>query len=214
MFGGPVNEALWTVETKKERYTLRLVQLERVWWKRLLDVQAPYRWNLRRMHLGKVLDVGCGVGRNLRSLERGSVGIDHNEHAVNRVLKQGLTAFLPEGFLRSAFAKHGGFDSLLFSHVLEHLSAGEGVKLLRTYLPFVKGGGRVVFITPQKRGFGSDATHVRFVGFEELAALAREVGLTITRQYSFPFPRRFGRVFKYNEHVMVATREGLSSGGT
>jgi DNA primase len=31
-----------------------------VWWKQLLDVQRPYRWHIRRLELGFVLDVGCG----------------------------------------------------------------------------------------------------------------------------------------------------------
>ena len=41
--------------------------------RRMLPTQAPYRWNLRRLRLGRVLDVGCGVGRNLRNCAPGSV---------------------------------------------------------------------------------------------------------------------------------------------
>ena len=49
-------------------------------WKRILDVQAPYRWNLRRL-LGtrRTLDVGCGIGRNLVNLPVGSVGVSRHE---------------------------------------------------------------------------------------------------------------------------------------
>jgi hypothetical protein len=39
-----------------------------------------------------------------------------------------------------------------------------------------------------------------------LAALAGELGLRVERQYSFPLPRRAGRVFTYNEFVTVAVR--------
>jgi hypothetical protein len=42
------------------------------------------------------------------------------------------------------------------------------------------------------------------MGFAEVAALARDLGLTVARQYSFPFPRAFGRLFTYNEFVTVA----------
>ena len=55
---------------------------QQVWWKKALNVQAPYRWNLRRQRLGRTLDVGCGIGRNLETLDPGSVGVDHNEHSV------------------------------------------------------------------------------------------------------------------------------------
>ena len=51
-------------DTTAQAYTDRLAALEQARWKQLLDVQAPYRWNLRRL-LGehRVLDVGCGIGR-------------------------------------------------------------------------------------------------------------------------------------------------------
>jgi len=45
-------------------------------------VQAPYRRNLRRLVGDRaVLDVGCGIGRNLANLGPGSVGVDHNAHS-------------------------------------------------------------------------------------------------------------------------------------
>ena len=34
--------------TESSEYADRLVDLQRVWWKRVLPVQAPYLWNLRR----------------------------------------------------------------------------------------------------------------------------------------------------------------------
>jgi SAM-dependent methyltransferase len=45
--------------------------------------RPPYRWNLHRLLGGRrVLDAGCGIGRNLVGLEAGSVGVDHNPHSV------------------------------------------------------------------------------------------------------------------------------------
>ncbi len=71
-------------------YTRRLSSLENTWWKRVFDVQAPYRWNLRRLKLGNVLDVGCGIGRNLMHLDPGSVGIDHNPYSIEVARQRGL----------------------------------------------------------------------------------------------------------------------------
>ena len=51
--------------TRGADYAERLETLETARWKRVLDVQAPYRWNLRRLGLGFTLDIGCGIGRNL-----------------------------------------------------------------------------------------------------------------------------------------------------
>jgi 2-polyprenyl-3-methyl-5-hydroxy-6-metoxy-1,4-benzoquinol methylase len=173
-------------------------------WKRWLDVQRPYRWHVRRLGLGFVLDVGCGIGRNLAHLDGRGVGVDHNEAAVAVARRRGLDACTPAEFARSVHAQAGRFDSMLVAHVLEHLVPDEAEALVRGYLPYVKPGGRVVFITPQERGHAADATHVAFVDERALAALAAALGLEVERQYSFPLPRAAGRFFRYNEFVLVA----------
>ncbi|TQJ51729.1 class I SAM-dependent methyltransferase [Phycicoccus sp. SLBN-51] len=187
-------------------YAARLTRLESSAWKRLLNVQAPYRWNLKRLHLGRVLDVGCGIGRNLGHLDGNGVGVDHNPDSIAVARERGLTAYVPQDFLRSPDAREGSFDSMLVAHVLEHLHADAADELLRTYLPFVRPGGRVVLITPQEVGYRSDETHVRFVDARELQRQAHSLGLAVTRSYSFPFPRAAGKVFAYNEFVVVADR--------
>ncbi len=68
--------------TADRGYAARLDGLERRRIARWFDVQAPYRRNIRRLEPGFVLDVGCGLGRNLRHLEGNGVGVDHNPDAV------------------------------------------------------------------------------------------------------------------------------------
>ena len=191
-------------DTSSDEYAERLVALQGVWWKRALNVQAPYRWNLRRLGLGRVLDVGCGIGRNLAALDGNGVGVDHNESCVRVVRSLGLVAYEPEGFHRSEHAAKGGYDSILVAHVLEHLEEVEADKLMDEYLPYLRSGGRVVMITPQERGYASDSSHVRFVDFKDLRRQARRSGLAEELSYSFPFPRRFGKAFIYNEFCYVA----------
>ncbi|MFF5173387.1 methyltransferase domain-containing protein [Micromonospora sp. NPDC000089] len=190
--------------TQGEEYTRRLQRLGGARWKRVLDVQAPYRWNLRRLRLGRTLDVGCGLGRNLGNLGAGAVGVDHNPTSIAHARAAGFEAYTVEEFHRGAHARPGAFDALLAAHLLEHLPAEQALEVLAGYLPYVRSGGTVVLITPQERGYASDATHVRFVGFAEAAQAARDLGLTVRRQYSFPFPRALGRIFTYNEFVTVA----------
>jgi SAM-dependent methyltransferase len=185
-------------------YAERLKNLEQARWKQWLDVQAPYRWNVRRLDLGRTLDVGCGLGRNLAHLGGDGVGVDHNAASVALARERGLVAYTSEEFLAGAHANEGTFDSLLAAHVVEHMTEDDAIGLLRIYLPFVRKGGKVVLITPQERGYATDATHVRFCGFAEVAALCEKLGLTVARQYSFPFPRPVGRVFPYNEFVTLA----------
>jgi 2-polyprenyl-3-methyl-5-hydroxy-6-metoxy-1,4-benzoquinol methylase len=172
----------------------------------MVDVQAPYRWNLRRLELGRVLDVGCGLGRNLAQLGPDSVGVDHNAESIRIAKERGLTAYTVEEFTASTDARHGEYDSLLFAHVLEHMDRDAALGLVRGYLPYLKPGGRVCMITPQEKGYRSDATHVEYVDMDGLRSLASDAELTVERGYSFPLPRPFGRVFTYNEFVLVASR--------
>lgn len=192
-------------DTRSREYAQRLKDLEGVWWKRLLDVQRPYRWNLRRHDLGATLDVGCGIGRNLVALPEGSLGVDHNERSVATARARGLDAVTPEEFEQRA---SGGavFDSMLMAHVLEHLSEDAANDLIGTYLRYVRPGGTVLWICPQERGYATDPTHVRFVDRGALLRHAATHGLHVVRTFSFPLPTAAGRVFPYNEFVLVARR--------
>jgi 2-polyprenyl-3-methyl-5-hydroxy-6-metoxy-1,4-benzoquinol methylase len=191
--------------TRSRQYTDRLLSEGGRGWKQTLDVQRPYRWNLRRLHLGRCLDVGCGIGRNLAGLAEGSVGVDHNAASVAECRSRGLEAYTPAEFL--AHGRHGLFDSMLVAHVLEHLDEGAAQDLLGTYLPFVRPQGKIVVITPQERGFDSDDTHVRWVDFARTRRHFQVAGVHTERQYSFPLPRRMGRFFYANEFVSVGVRE-------
>lgn len=192
-----------TATTAGEDYTDRLVTLEATGLKRFLPTQAPYRWNLRRLRLGRTLDVGCGIGRNLHGLSADSVGVDHNPTSVATARARGLHAFTDGEFFEPDRFAPGSFDSLLCAHVLEHMPAGQGEDVLRGYLPYVRPGGRVVLICPQEAGYATDATHVRYLDFAGLREVAGALGLEPERDYSFPLPRAAGARFPYNEFVLL-----------
>jgi 2-polyprenyl-3-methyl-5-hydroxy-6-metoxy-1,4-benzoquinol methylase len=134
------------------------------------------------------------------------VGVDHNAHSVEACRRSGFVAFTPEEFRRSNYAVAGRFDSLLLSHVAEHMTFGEFVQLLREYAPLLEPGGRIVVMTPQEAGFRSDTTHVEFFDLAKIRAAVEQVGFLPVREYSFPFPRAVGRIFTYNEFVSVSRR--------
>jgi SAM-dependent methyltransferase len=190
-------------DTRSAAYAERLEGSGRGW-KRLLDVQRPYRWHVRRLGLGYVLDLGCGVGRNLAHLGGRGVGVDHSAESVARARARGLTAYTPDEFAASEHARPAAFDGLLVAHVVEHMTSTEAATLVARYLPFVRPAGRAVFIVPQQAGFRSDPTHVEFFDAAALRRLATGLGLAVTRCYSFPFPAFAGAVFPHNETVLVA----------
>lgn len=184
-------------DTQTQDYADELWHGQRTWWKRLIPVQLPYQLHLRAQRLGATLDVGSGTGRNLLSLPVGSVGVDHNPQLVALARRRGLEAFTSEEFVGAG--RPGAFDSLLFSHIFEHMTLDEAAVLLKQYLPFLKPGGQVFVICPQERGFRRDHTHVHFMTDDDLRWLLQDAGVRVERSYSFPFPRPVGRWFTYNE---------------
>jgi hypothetical protein len=194
-------------DTASAAYTERLTLRSGARWKQMLDVQAPYRWNLRRI-LGerRTLDVGCGIGRNLHNLPAGSLGVDHNATSVQLCLTAGLSAVTTEEFLAQDPAEHGGFGGMLAAHLVEQLPPDGAADVLAPYLPYLAADAKIVLICPQERGFASDPTHTVFTDQARLGALVQQLGLRVQKQYSFPLPRFTGRVFTYNEFVTVATR--------
>lgn len=192
------------MSTDTPDYAERLRRKQTVWWKRLLPVQAPYHWNLRRQDLGRTLDVGCGLGRNLGVLPAGSVGVDHNAEMVALARSMGHETYTVAEFMDGPLAVPGAFDGLLVAHVVEHMEREQALQLFRDYLPFVRPGGRVFLVCPQERGFASDPTHVWFAQASDLAELVGTLGLDLKRSFSFPFPRKAGKLFIYNEFCVTA----------
>ena len=185
-------------------YAQRLVRLASRRWKERLDVQRPYRWNVRRLNLGRVLDIGCGIGRNLAHLDGNAVGVDHNAASISTARARGLTAFTTEEFAASDFARPGAFDSLLMAHLAEHVSREVLLEVVGQFLPHLRPRGRLVFICPQERGWRTDPTHVRFVDLHELEVTAGLLDADVQKAFSFPLPRAAGGLFTYNEFVVVA----------
>jgi SAM-dependent methyltransferase len=198
----PAAERDPTAEVLGPAYAERLARTQSRAWKRWAP--NPYRAFLRRLDLGLVLDVGCGLGRSLGYLDGHGAGIDPNEVVVARARAAGFDVSTPEQF-RTGPHRSTVFDSMLCAHVLEHLDEPTGVALLRSWLPWIRPGGTVVLITPQERGQRSDPTHVRFVDDAGLRRLADAAGIGIGSVRSFPFPRPAGKVFVYNETVLLGT---------
>jgi 2-polyprenyl-3-methyl-5-hydroxy-6-metoxy-1,4-benzoquinol methylase len=190
--------------TADRDYTARLEDQTAKGWKRMLGAQAPYRGHIRRVVEGRVLDVGCGIGRNLTHLDGNGVGVDINPHSVEVARRNGLTAHTAAEFAGSSDAVPASYDTLLFAHVLEHMPPEEASSLLGHYLSFLRSGGRVVIIVPQEAGFRSDPTHVHFLDLDHVARIEEEHGLSREAGYSFPFPRVAGRWFTHNETVSLS----------
>lgn len=191
-------------DTRSSSYTERLIGLEGSLLKKLATPINPYRRNIRKLSKGRVLDVGCGIGRNLRYLNRpDAVGVDHNLESVAVVNNLGYQALSVTDFENWSRENVELFDSILISHVLEHLTMKEAEDLLTSYLPYLKDGGHVIAICPQEKGYKSDQSHKTFFSIASLEDLMSRHSLAKVKSKSFPLPEIFGGIFIYNENVVV-----------
>lgn len=111
----------------------------------------------------RILDVGCGTGRNLdllRSLGFAKlVGVDRNPDLVTGVVQRGFTCLTPE---QLETENTEPFDLVLMSHIVEHFHHAELLDFLERYLKRLRIGGYLVIITPLFSSvFYNDFDHVR-----------------------------------------------------
>lgn len=162
---------------------------------------------------GPTLDFGCGVGELLERLPPGSRGLEYNQATVEFCRRKGLPVDAYDGFADdwdlSALAPRSRFDSMVVSHVLEHLE--EPAQVLRRLLLASQrlGVRRVLAIVPGRAGFRIDATHRTFVDRDLLtqAAIVRDTGFSVQRARYFPGDlRRIGDWFPHHELQVLYTR--------
>jgi trans-aconitate methyltransferase len=179
-------------------------QLERGGLRRL--VRRLYLDAARRRLRGPTVDFGCGVGELLRRLPEGSIGLEINPVSVAHCRRLGLDARLYDAdgddwSLRS-LDPSAKLESLVASHVLEHLDAPME-KLRKLLLACGRLGiRRVLVIVPGRRGYASDATHRTFIDFATLSdpAIVEGTGFSLADGRYFPGNARWiGDFFSHHE---------------
>lgn len=160
---------------------------------------ALRRW-IRRVYLrgaasklrGPTLDFGCGIGELLSRLPLGSIGLEYNKASVAHCRALGLEVDFYDGYADgwqlSVVPSGRRFDSMIISHVLEHLESP--VPMLASVMGAARklGVTRILVIVPGRAGFRIDETHRTFVDLRMLSdpSITRGTGFALTESRYFP----------------------------
>lgn len=147
----------------RSKYDYRCIRRSR-WWdlllKNLLYLHPPRResidlgvfW-LKSKPNGRLLEVGCGSGAILQSMnELGwqAEGVDFDPAAVEQARRKDLTIHL--GTLTELKLPENTFDAIAASHFIEHVA--DPIGILRECHRLLKPGGLLVLTTPNARSWG------------------------------------------------------------
>lgn len=169
-------------------------------------VRRAYLNSARNQLRGATLDFGCGVGELLSRLPEGSAGLEYNRATVDHCRAQGLDVHWYDGtqddWQLSAMPPGRRFESMIISHVLEHLDAPASI--LRRLLGSASrlGVRRVLAIVPGQAGYRIDATHRTFVDRDMLMApnVVQGTGFVAACARHFPIDfRAIGDWFPHHE---------------
>jgi hypothetical protein len=163
---------------------------------------------------GPTLDFGCGVGELLARLPSGSKGLEYNKATVEHCRRNGLDVDWYDGELDdwrlTVIPEDRRFDSMVISHVLEHMTAP--IDILNHLLSSAKrfGISHVLVIVPGPAGYRIDDTHRTFIDRSMLSdrAVVRGTGFQQPRSRYFPGNvRALGDWFAHHELQALFVRK-------
>jgi 2-polyprenyl-3-methyl-5-hydroxy-6-metoxy-1,4-benzoquinol methylase len=102
---------------------------------------------------GRLLDIGCGDGKTLSSMQALGwqvEGVDFDPQAVEHARRRGLDVHV--GTLMEQRYADNSFDAIIMSHLIEHVH--KPLDILVDAHRILKPGGRLVIITPNASSLG------------------------------------------------------------
>lgn len=160
-------------------------------WKENLEASVFY---LPAKRGGRLLEVGCGNGTTLQSMEQKGwsvTGLDFDEEAVKNARSKGLD--VRHGQLSAQEFADESFDAVVMSHVIEHV-ASPGI-LLGECRRVLKKGGVLVALTPNADSRGhrhysrnwrglEPPRHLQVFTARSLASMAGGVGYDTVESFT------------------------------
>ena len=83
------------------------------------------------------------------------------------------------------------------------MASEQAIEIIKNYKKYLKKEGKLVIACPQEKGFTSDSTHIEFMDNRRLTEICEQTGFEVIKTFSFPFPRKWGKFFLYNESYLI-----------
>jgi len=180
------------MDTSTREYAEYYLKKYHIWWRFWTPLEVPFKYFAKCLCKGKTLDVGCGPGRYLSFLSN-ATGIDHNPCFVGYARDRGFDVYSNEDFEKDFDHHLNEFDTLLFSHILEHMEFHLACKFVEKYLPTLKKDGRIVIIVPHGICYHNDPSHICYLDCKMIKELASVNNLNLIKEMYHPFPEWLSR---------------------
>jgi SAM-dependent methyltransferase len=131
---------------------------------------------------GKVLDIGCNVGATAEYFQKENYyGVDNCEPRLKIAKEKGLNVFSCDIRQEPLPFEDQTFDTIICSHIIEHLLTEEQHLLMAEMARVLKIGGKLFVSapTPYNPFFWDEETHQRPCTHGQLSVLARKHGLKV-----------------------------------
>jgi SAM-dependent methyltransferase len=149
---------------------------------------------IRNLHVGRVLEVGCGAGAFLCDLHKkgySGKGIDTSQPALD--VAQYIHSEIKSNFqIEDSLANEDRerYDYVMAFEVLEHIK--NDIEAIQDWKAYLKPGGKLIFSVPaHRRMWGASdqwAGHVRRYDLPDLHNCLNSAGFKIDSSYCYGFP--------------------------
>jgi 2-polyprenyl-3-methyl-5-hydroxy-6-metoxy-1,4-benzoquinol methylase len=132
-------------------------------------------------------------------------GIDADQNCIKYLKNLERNAILGD-ITNSLPVENNYFDWVICHDVLEHFEINDIKKILNNVFLALKNNGRVLIISPNKKGYQSgikrNVGHKHFITLNEILEITN-TKFNLKKHYFYPFPKIISEFFTHNKEIII-----------